>query len=54
MRWKRDAAELQEGGAEHDDVVSRARILTRQLLGGKPTASVDAFLTERHREASEE
>ena len=30
-----------------DEVISRAQTLTRQLLGSKPSASVDAFLAER-------
>jgi AbrB family looped-hinge helix DNA binding protein len=37
-----------------DAVVERAQTLTRQLIGGKPGASVDAFLAERHREAERE
>ncbi|HIJ37748.1 MAG TPA: AbrB/MazE/SpoVT family DNA-binding domain-containing protein [Rhodospirillaceae bacterium] len=37
-----------------DEVVSRAQTLTRHLLGGKPSASVDAFLAERRRDASKE
>lgn len=37
-----------------DEVVDRAQALTRQLLGGRPDASVDAFLVERHREAERE
>ncbi len=37
-----------------DEVVSQAQVLTRQLLGCKPSASVDGFLAERRKEASQE
>ncbi len=37
-----------------DEVVSRAQAITRRFLGGKPLASVDAFLAERRREESRE
>ncbi|HIJ62577.1 MAG TPA: AbrB/MazE/SpoVT family DNA-binding domain-containing protein [Rhodospirillaceae bacterium] len=37
-----------------DEVISHAQALTRQLLGEKTSASVDAFLAERHRDASQE
>jgi AbrB family looped-hinge helix DNA binding protein len=37
-----------------DEVVDRAQALTRRLLGGKPDASVDAFLAERRGEAESE
>ena len=37
-----------------DEVVDRAQALTRELLGKKPGASVDAFLAERRREARKE
>ena len=37
-----------------DEVVSRAQALTQLLLGGKPSASVDAFVAERRRDASQE
>ncbi|MGL4960552.1 MAG: AbrB/MazE/SpoVT family DNA-binding domain-containing protein [Inquilinus sp.] len=37
-----------------DEVVARAQALTRQLLGDRPEASVDAFLAERRREAAKE
>ena len=37
-----------------DEVVGRAQALTRQLLGEKPDASLDAFLAERRREAARE
>jgi bifunctional DNA-binding transcriptional regulator/antitoxin component of YhaV-PrlF toxin-antitoxin module len=37
-----------------DQAVSRAQALTRGLLGGKPGASVDAFLDERRRDAKRE
>ncbi|MGK9165985.1 AbrB/MazE/SpoVT family DNA-binding domain-containing protein [Inquilinus limosus] len=37
-----------------DEVVAQAQALTRQLLGDKPEASVDAFLAERRREAAKE
>ena len=37
-----------------DEVISHAQALTRELLGGKPFASVDAFLAERRRDASRE
>ncbi len=36
-----------------DQVVKRAQAMTRHLVDGK-TASVDAFLAERRREASQE
>ena len=34
-----------------DEAIGRAQALTRRLLGGKPDASVDAFLAERRRDA---
>ena len=37
-----------------DEVVDQAQALTRRLIGGKPNASVDAFLGERHRETERE
>lgn len=37
-----------------DETVARAQELTRRLLAGKPEASLDAFLQERHREAEQE
>jgi AbrB family looped-hinge helix DNA binding protein len=37
-----------------DEVLSHAQALTRQLLGDKPSASVDAFLAERRRDAQRE
>lgn len=37
-----------------DEVIARAQALTRQLLGDRPEASVDAFLAERRREAAKE
>jgi AbrB family looped-hinge helix DNA binding protein len=37
-----------------DEVVSQAQALTHRLLHGKSGASVDAFLTERRREAERE
>ncbi|MCO6441970.1 MAG: AbrB/MazE/SpoVT family DNA-binding domain-containing protein [Nitrococcus mobilis] len=37
-----------------DETVARAQELTRRLLVGKPEASLDAFLQERHREAEQE
>ena len=37
-----------------DDVIARSQAMTRRLLGGKPEASVDAFLAERRREAERE
>jgi AbrB family looped-hinge helix DNA binding protein len=37
-----------------DEVISRAQAETRHLLGGKSSASVDAFLAERRRDASKE
>ena len=37
-----------------DEVVGRAQALTRELLGKKSGASVDAFLAERRREARKE
>jgi AbrB family looped-hinge helix DNA binding protein len=37
-----------------DEVVGQAQALTRQLLGDKPDASVDAFLSERRRDAARE
>lgn len=37
-----------------DEVVARAQVLTRRLLGDKPDASVDAFLAERRRAAQTE
>lgn len=37
-----------------DEVVETAQALTRRLIGGKPGASVDAFLDERRREAERE
>ncbi len=36
------------------ETILRAQALTERLLAGKPDASVDAFLTARRREASEE
>jgi bifunctional DNA-binding transcriptional regulator/antitoxin component of YhaV-PrlF toxin-antitoxin module len=37
-----------------DEVVARAQDLTRQLLSGHATATVDGFLAERRREAQGE
>jgi AbrB family looped-hinge helix DNA binding protein len=37
-----------------DEVIDRAQAITERLLGGKPEASVDAFLAERRREAKRE
>jgi bifunctional DNA-binding transcriptional regulator/antitoxin component of YhaV-PrlF toxin-antitoxin module len=37
-----------------DEVVDRAQALTRKLLGGKPGATVDAFLAQRKRDAKKE
>jgi bifunctional DNA-binding transcriptional regulator/antitoxin component of YhaV-PrlF toxin-antitoxin module len=37
-----------------DEVVARAQALTRRLLGNASDASVDAFLTERRRDAEAE
>jgi AbrB family looped-hinge helix DNA binding protein len=37
-----------------DEVVARAQDLTRRLLSGHPTATVDSFLAERRREAQAE
>jgi AbrB family looped-hinge helix DNA binding protein len=37
-----------------DEVVARAQAMTRRLLGGKPEASLDAFLAERRRDAARE
>jgi AbrB family looped-hinge helix DNA binding protein len=37
-----------------DEVVAHAQAFTRRLLSGKPDASVDAFLTDRRREAERE
>ena len=37
-----------------DEVIDRAQAITKRLLGGKPEASVDAFLAERRREAKRE
>ena len=34
-----------------DEAIGRAQALTRRLLGGKPEASLDAFLAERRRDA---
>ena len=36
------------------EVIAQARALTEQLIGGKPEASVDAFLSERRQEAAHE
>jgi len=36
------------------EVLAQAQALTRRLIGGKPKASVDAFLFERRREAAHE
>ena len=36
------------------EIIARAQVLTRRLLQDQPTASVDAFLAERHREAERE
>ena len=35
-----------------DEVVGRAQKITRQLLGDRPDASLDAFLAERRRDAA--
>lgn len=37
-----------------DEVVARAQAFSRRLLGEKPEASLDAFLTERRRAAERE
>ena len=37
-----------------DEVASRARALTRRLLGDRPEASVETFLAERRRDAGRE
>jgi AbrB family looped-hinge helix DNA binding protein len=37
-----------------DEVIAQAQALTRRLIGGKPDASVDAFLAERRRDAEHE
>ena len=37
-----------------DEVIDQAQAITKRLLGGKPEASVDAFLAERRREAKRE
>ena len=37
-----------------DEVVARAQEITRHLLSGRPTATVDGFLTERRQEAEVE
>ena len=37
-----------------DEIVAQAQALTKQLLGDKPEASVEAFLAERRREAVRE
>lgn len=37
-----------------DEIIDRAQDLTRQLLGGQPTATVDGFLADRQREARSE
>lgn len=37
-----------------DQAVARAQALSRRLVGGRPGASVDDFLTERAREAKAE
>jgi AbrB family looped-hinge helix DNA binding protein len=36
------------------EVIAQAQALTRRLIGGKPEASVDAFLSQRRREAAHE
>jgi bifunctional DNA-binding transcriptional regulator/antitoxin component of YhaV-PrlF toxin-antitoxin module len=36
------------------EVIAQARALTQRLIGDKPEASVDAFLSERRREAARE
>jgi N-acyl-D-aspartate/D-glutamate deacylase len=41
-------------GTDIASVVRRARVLTRQLIGGKPGSSVDDFIAERRREAEKE
>lgn len=37
-----------------DEVIARSQAITRRLLGGKRETSVEAFLTERRREAERE
>ena len=37
-----------------DEVVARAQLLTKELLSGHPTATVDGFLAERRHEAQTE
>lgn len=37
-----------------DEAVARAQDLTRRLIGGKPEASVEAFLAERRRDGEHE
>ncbi len=37
-----------------DEAIERAQALTQRLIGGKPGASVDAFLAARRREAERE
>jgi bifunctional DNA-binding transcriptional regulator/antitoxin component of YhaV-PrlF toxin-antitoxin module len=37
-----------------DEVVAQAQSLTRRLLGDRPEATVEAFLTERRRAAERE
>jgi AbrB family looped-hinge helix DNA binding protein len=37
-----------------NEVIARAQALTQRLIGGKPEASVDAFLSQRRREAADE
>ena len=37
-----------------DEVVAHAQAIARRLTGGKPDASVDAFLAERRRETHHE
>jgi AbrB family looped-hinge helix DNA binding protein len=37
-----------------DEVIAQARALTQRLIGSKPEASVDTFLSERRREATNE
>ena len=37
-----------------EEVIAQAQVLTGRLIGRKPEASVDAFLSERRREAAHE
>ncbi len=37
-----------------DEVIAEVQALARRLTAGKPEASVDAFIAERHREAERE